>query len=97
MCSSYSGDRGSLTSRRPDSNCGWTGFESPDDFREFFKRCYGPTIVTYRNIADDPARIDALDRELAELAARHGRDDGGFVMEWEYLLVTAQRSTKDHS
>jgi SAM-dependent methyltransferase len=71
-------------------------FDSPEDFREFFKRCYGPTIVAYRNIADDPVRIDALDRELAELAGRHGHDDGGFVMEWEYLLVTAQRSTESH-
>lgn len=68
-------------------------FESPEDFREYFKRAYGPTIVAYRNIADDPARTEALDRELAELAARNGRyDGGGFVMEWEYLLVTAKRS-----
>ena len=67
-------------------------FESPEDFREFFKRCYGPTIVTYRNIADDPVRVEALDRELAELAVRFGRHDSGFVMDWEYLLVNARRS-----
>jgi SAM-dependent methyltransferase len=69
-------------------------FESPEDFRDFFKRCYGPTIATYRNIAGDPVRVADLDRELAELARQHGYDDGGFVMEWEYLLVTAQRSEK---
>jgi SAM-dependent methyltransferase len=69
-------------------------FESPEDFRDFFKRCYGPTIATYRNIAGDQVRVADLDRELAELARQHGYDDGGFVMEWEYLLVTAQRSDK---
>jgi len=69
-------------------------FESPEDFRDFFKRCYGPTIATYRNIAGDPVRVADLDRELAELARQHGYDDGGFVMEWEYLLVTARRSEK---
>lgn len=67
-------------------------FASPEEFRDFFKRCYGPTIVTYRNIADDPVRIAELDRELANLARQHGHDDGGFVMEWEYLLATARRS-----
>jgi SAM-dependent methyltransferase len=67
-------------------------FVSPEDFRDFFKRCYGPTIATYRNIAGDPVRVADLDRELAELARQHGYDDGGFVMEWEYLLVTARRS-----
>jgi ubiquinone/menaquinone biosynthesis C-methylase UbiE len=68
-------------------------FDSPEDFREFFKRCYGPTIVTYRHIDGHPDRVEALDRQLTELANRQGRDDGdGFVMEWEYLLVTAQRS-----
>ncbi|HEX6325847.1 MAG TPA: class I SAM-dependent methyltransferase [Jiangellaceae bacterium] len=69
-------------------------FESPAEFRDFFKRCYGPTIATYRNIAGDPVRVADLDRELAELARQHGYDDGGFVMEWEYLLVTARRSEK---
>jgi SAM-dependent methyltransferase len=69
-------------------------FESPEEFRDFFKRCYGPTIATYRNIAGDPVRVADLDRELAELARQHGYDDDGFVMEWEYLLVTARRSEK---
>jgi hypothetical protein len=52
--------------------------------------------VTYRNIAGDPIRVADLDRELAELARRHSYDDGGFVMEWEYLLVTARKSEGSH-
>ena len=40
-------------------------FDRPEDFRDFFKRAYGPTIVTYRGIADDPDRVAALDAALA--------------------------------
>ncbi len=64
-------------------------FAKPEDFREYFKANYGPTIATYRNIADDPDRTAALDRELADLARRH--HNGGST-DWEYLLVTARKS-----
>ncbi|MFJ5775294.1 class I SAM-dependent methyltransferase [Streptomyces sp. NPDC093094] len=64
-------------------------FAAPEDFREYFKTCYGPTIAVYRFIADDPDKVGALDTALAELAAKHLADG---VMEWEYLLVTARRS-----
>ncbi len=66
-------------------------FDRPEDFRDFFKRTYGPTIVTYRAIASDPERIDALDRELVDLALRNDTGHGSLVMEWEYLLLTARR------
>ena len=58
------------------------------EFREFMKTNYGPTIAVYRFIADDPAKVDALDADLAALGDRF-IDDG--VMGWEYLLVTARR------
>ncbi|CAL9639799.1 class I SAM-dependent methyltransferase [Streptomyces sp. enrichment culture] len=64
-------------------------FTAPEDFRDFFKSFYGPTIVTYRTIADDPDKVAALDTALTDLAGRHLRDG---AMEWEYLLVTARRS-----
>ncbi|MFF3326718.1 class I SAM-dependent methyltransferase [Streptomyces sp. NPDC002889] len=66
-------------------------FEKPEDFREYFKACYGPTIAVYRNIADDPDRVAALDRDLADLAQRNAKAAGSTVMDWEYLLVTARR------
>lgn len=66
-------------------------FDAPEDFRDFFKRCYGPAVVTYRGIADDPGKVAALDDALAELA-RDAMDADG-RMEWEYLLVTARRSS----
>ena len=64
-------------------------FATGEEFRDFFKACYGPTIVTYRNIADDVERA-ALDQVLADLARRH--DLGGGVMEWEYLVATCVRA-----
>jgi SAM-dependent methyltransferase len=67
-------------------------FDSPGAFRDFFRACYGPTVATYRRIADDPGQVAALDRDLAALAARHDRGtDGRTVMDWEYLLVVARR------
>lgn len=65
-------------------------FETPEQFRDFFKACYGPTIVTYRGIADQPDRVAELDRALADLARRHHRGGPGLSMDWEYLLLTAR-------
>jgi SAM-dependent methyltransferase len=64
-------------------------FPRPEDFRDYFKARYGPTIAVYRGIAGDPDKTAALDRDLAGLASRSG--DGSGVMEWEYLLLTACR------
>lgn len=66
-------------------------FETPEEFRDYFKASYGPTIAAYRGIADQPERVAQLDRELAELAARYDVGDGSLVMDWEYLLFTARR------
>lgn len=63
-------------------------FASAEEFRNFFASFYGPTITAYRNIADDPERIAALDKALVELADSFGAANG--TMEWEYLLVVAR-------
>jgi len=68
-------------------------FGTPEEFRDFFKRTYGPTIAVYRFIGDDAERVAALDRDLAELARRFGLDNGSTAFEWEYLLLTARRSS----
>ena len=65
-------------------------FATAEEFRDYFKRTYGPTIAVYRAIADDPDKVAALDTALAELGRRS--DLGGGAMEWEYLLVTARRT-----
>ena len=64
-------------------------FKTPEDFREYFKNVYGPTIAVYKFNADDPDKVAALDRDLDALAERFGATDG--PMEWEYLVVTAVR------
>jgi SAM-dependent methyltransferase len=68
------------------------GFATPEAWRDYWKSVYGPTIVAYRNIADDPERVAALDRDLAALAARYDRGTESTVMDWEYLLLTARRT-----
>jgi SAM-dependent methyltransferase len=68
-------------------------FDRPEDFRDFFKAYYGPTIAAYRGIADAPDRVAALDQALVELAARHDSGAGSLVMDWEYLLLTARRAS----
>jgi SAM-dependent methyltransferase len=67
---------------------GVTEFASGAQFRDFFKANYGPTIVTYRAIAEDAGRVAELDAALADLGDRQLADG---VMEWEYLLATARR------
>jgi hypothetical protein len=69
-----------------------TDFRTPEEWRDFWKTAYGPTIVAYRTIGDDPERIAALDRDLAALAARYDRGTDRTVLEWEYLLLTARRA-----
>jgi ubiquinone/menaquinone biosynthesis C-methylase UbiE len=66
-------------------------FATPEEFRDFFKANYGPTIAVYKAIADDADKVAALDRDLVALAERFDRGDGYTVLDWEYLLVTAQR------
>lgn len=62
-------------------------FQTPEEFRRFFKATYGPTIAVYKANAADPAAVAALDDGLDDLARAAMNHDG--VMEWEYLLVTA--------
>ncbi len=66
-------------------------FATPEDFRDYFKARYGPTIAVYRSLADQPERADTLDGELVDLVRGFDRGQGSTVLEWEYLLVTATR------
>lgn len=67
-------------------------FETPEAFRDYFKANYGPTVAAYRSLADEPERVASLDRDLSELARRHDSGSGSFIMNWEYLLLTAKRA-----
>ncbi len=63
-----------------------THFATAEEFRDYFKSHYGPTLAVYKHSAD---RSADLDRDLAGLGRRF--DLGGGAMEWEYLLFTAQK------
>ena len=64
-------------------------FASGADFRDYFKANYGPTIVTYKSIAEDAERTAELDAALAALGDRH-LEDGS--MDWEFLLAVGERA-----
>lgn len=66
-------------------------FATPEEFRDFFKANYGPTIAAYLALADQPDRTAALDADLVELARHHDTGNGTTVMNWEYLLLTAHK------
>lgn len=63
-------------------------FGTAEEFRDYFKGNYGPTIIAYRGIADDAERTAALDQALVDLGRAHARADGS--MDWEYLLLTCR-------
>ena len=67
-------------------------FATPEAFREYFKRNYGPTIAVYHAIADDPEKVEALDRALVDLAVRFGLTERSGATDWQYLLLTARRA-----
>jgi ubiquinone/menaquinone biosynthesis C-methylase UbiE len=67
-------------------------YATPEEFRDYFKRNYGPTIAVYRFIADDPDKVAALDRDLVDLAGRFGLTEASSATEWQYLLFTARRA-----
>ena len=65
------------------------GFTSGAQWRDLFKAAYGPTVAAYGALSDRPDDGDRLDAVLAELGDS-ALVDG--VMEWEYLLVLAERA-----
>lgn len=64
----------------------------PADFREYWKRNYGPTIAAYRFNAEHRDRVEALDDDfLAFLREWNGGDEAHAYWDAEYLLVTMTR------
>jgi SAM-dependent methyltransferase len=69
-------------------------FERPVDFRDYFKQRYGPTIVAYKNIAEDPERTKELDDAFAALCERSNHAPEGSPARFapEYLLLVGRRA-----
>ena len=69
---------------------------TPIEFREYWKRNYGPTIAAYRFNADRQDSVEALDRDFLAFLTdwnRGGADDA--VYDAEYLLITATKHKDD--
>ena len=51
-------------------------------------------VGLYESLADEPARVEALDRDLLEFATRANRGTPGSPAEYdyEYLLVVGRKS-----
>lgn len=64
-------------------------FAGPTDFRTYFRDNYGPTLMAYRGLADQPGRTADLDAALDALAA--DADEGSGRMRWEYVVVSGRR------
>ncbi len=66
---------------------------TPIEFREYWKRNYGPTIAVYRFNQDQPDRLAALDADLLTLLTDWNLADepGRTGYDAEYLLTTATK------
>lgn len=64
---------------------------TPLEFREYWKRTYGPTIAVYAANSADPQRIAALDADFLSFLEAWNRAPAGQPARYEaeYLLVTA--------
>jgi SAM-dependent methyltransferase len=68
-------------------------FATPADLCGFYTEHFGPVIAARSALAGDPARVDALDRDL--LAFAEETDEGGpdgALYRLEYLLAVGRRS-----
>ena len=63
----------------------------PLEFREYWKRNYGPTITVYQFNEGRPDRVEQLDRDFLRFLTlwNHAAEPGRTAYDAEYLLVTA--------
>lgn len=67
--------------------------ESPRDYLELVKETFGPAVGIYANLAHQPERAAALDRDFLEFVTRSNRGARGGQAQYayEYLLVVARK------
>jgi ubiquinone/menaquinone biosynthesis C-methylase UbiE len=65
----------------------------PREYCDFFKATFGPVVGLYASLADEPERLEALDRDFLEFAIRSNRRPAGEPAEYayEYLLVVGRK------
>lgn len=67
----------------------------PDAYLDLFKKTFGPVIALYASLAEQPARVAALDRDFLEFAERSnlGPPGGPAEFHYEYLLVVGRTAS----
>ncbi|OBF18128.1 hypothetical protein A5725_20785 [Mycobacterium kubicae] len=63
-------------------------FSTAQAVHDYFKHHYGPTIEAYANIGGNSVLAAELDAQLVELAEEYLHNG---VMEWQYLLLVADK------
>src|ERR1700712_5350217 len=68
--------------------------DTPAGLRDYFKERYGPTIVAYRNVAEEPERAAAMDDAIEALFARTNLAEAGAPARYAFadLTVVARRA-----
>jgi len=69
-------------------------FATPAALIAYYREHFGPTIMAYRSVADDPERTAALDAALLAFATRMDLAAGGEPSRYafEYAIVLARRA-----
>ncbi|MCW2982506.1 MAG: hypothetical protein JWR63_76, partial [Conexibacter sp.] len=69
-------------------------FATPADAVAYYREHFGPTVMAYASVADDPERRAALDAAFLDFATRSdsGGAGCGARYEMEYALVVARRA-----
>lgn len=69
-------------------------FSSPEEFCDYYRSVFGPTIATYAALDGDPQKMKELDEaSLANARATNLSEDGARTRyELEYTLMVARRS-----
>jgi ubiquinone/menaquinone biosynthesis C-methylase UbiE len=69
-------------------------FASPEELIAYYRENFGPTIMAYASLADDPERTGALDAALLDFATRMNLSGSGEPAryEFEFAVVVARRA-----
>jgi ubiquinone/menaquinone biosynthesis C-methylase UbiE len=70
--------------------------DGPRAYCELFKETFGPVVAIYASLADEPGRVEALDRDFLEFATRanRGAPEGPAEYVYEYLIVAARKRAR---
>ena len=71
-------------------------FETPQDWCEYYKSNFGPTIATYASIADDPVLTARLDSDFLAFATESNLSErpDRTLYHLEYMLFTARKPVR---